>query len=106
MPKVTETSDGLTFSIRVQPNAPRSKIVGAHGDAVKVALAAPPVDGKANAECIRFFAELFQVRRSDVEILAGEASRTKVVRVRGGARSQLEAALAPLADEKSLRLSP
>jgi uncharacterized protein len=97
MPTVSETPAGLTFSIRVQPNASRSKIVGAHGDAVKVALAAPPVDGKANAECVRFLAEFFGVRRADVEIIAGLASRTKLVRVRGGARSQLDAALAPLA---------
>jgi hypothetical protein len=46
------------------------------------ALDAPPVDGRANAECVRFLAEFFGVRRADVEIIAGLASRTKLVRVR------------------------
>lgn len=82
--------DNLTFTIRVQPNAPRSKVVGAHGDAIKIALAAPPVDGKANAECVRFLAELFGVRRGNVTILTGETARTKVVRVAGGTQKRLE----------------
>jgi uncharacterized protein len=78
-----ESADGVSFSVRVQPRASRAAITGVLGDAMKVALAAPPVDGKANEALIRFLAELFGVPRSSVEIVSGEASRNKVVRVVG-----------------------
>ncbi len=78
-----ESADGVSFTVRVQPRASRTAIVGLMGDALKVALAAPPVDGKANEALIRFFAELFQVPKSSVEIVSGSSSRNKVVRVGG-----------------------
>ena len=78
-----ETADGVSFSVRVQPRASRTAISGVMGDALKVAVAAPPVEGKANEALIRFFAELFEVPRSAVEIVSGEAARNKVVRVAG-----------------------
>jgi uncharacterized protein len=78
-----ETTAGVSFSVRVQPRASRTAISGIVGDAVKVALAAPPVEGKANEVLIRFFAELFEVPRAAVEIVSGESSRNKVVRVAG-----------------------
>lgn len=92
-----ETAAGVSFSVRVQPRANRTAIAGMKGDAVKVALAAPPVEGKANHALIRFFAELFGVGRSAVEILSGESGRNKVVRVSGVSldcvRERLEKAL-------------
>jgi uncharacterized protein len=78
-----ETAPGVSFLVRVQPRASRTAISGIVGDAVKVALAAPPVEGKANEVLIRFFAELFEVPRAAVEIVSGELSRHKVVRVAG-----------------------
>jgi uncharacterized protein len=78
-----ETAAGVSISVRVQPRASRTAISGIVGDAVKVALAAPPVEGKANEVLIRFFAELFEVPRAAVEIVSGESSRNKVVRVAG-----------------------
>ncbi|MGC1300554.1 MAG: DUF167 domain-containing protein [Alloacidobacterium sp.] len=78
-----ETAAGVSFSVRAQPRASRTAISGIVGDAVKVALAAPPVEGKANEVLIRFFAELFEVPRAAVEIVSGESSRNKVVRVAG-----------------------
>ena len=71
------------LTVKVHPRAKRSAVTGRFGDAWKLDLAAPPVDGKANDECIRFFAELAHVPRSRVRILQGATSRTKVVEIDG-----------------------
>lgn len=73
----------MRFSVRVQPRAARSAVAGIHGDAVKIRLAAPPVDGAANEELVIFLAEIFAVPRRSVRILAGESSRSKVVEIDG-----------------------
>jgi len=78
-----ETATGVSFAARVQPRASRTAIAGVMGDALRVAVAATPVEGKANEALIRFFAELLGVPRSAVEIVSGGASRNKVVRVAG-----------------------
>jgi uncharacterized protein len=79
--RVTEVDGRVRFSVRVQPRASRSEVVGVHGDALKVRLSAPPVDGAANAALLEFLAEVFAVGRRDVRILAGEASRSKIVEI-------------------------
>lgn len=81
--------DGATLRLRVVPRASRTALVGRHGDAVKLKVAAPPVDGAANDAVIAFVAELAGVRRSDVSIVAGERSRSKVVLVAGVGASAL-----------------
>jgi len=78
-----EGPDGLSFAVRVQPRARRNAIIGELGDALKIALTAPPVDGRANEACVEFFAELFDVPRSSVTITSGQSSRNKVIRVMG-----------------------
>jgi len=77
-------------TVKVHPRAKRSAITGRLGDAWKLDLAAPPVDGKANEECVRFFAALARVPRSQVRIVLGATGRTKVVEVEGVAQSDLE----------------
>lgn len=77
-----EETDALTLALHVQPGAARTEVAGLHGDALKVRLAAPPVDGKANAELLRFVADAFGVPLRAVEIVRGASSRSKVVRVR------------------------
>jgi hypothetical protein len=77
-------------TVKVHPHAKRSGIAGRLGDAWKVDLAAPPVDGKANDECVRLFAELAHVPRPRVRIVTGAASRTKVVEVEGMEQAELE----------------
>lgn len=71
------------MSVRVQPGASRDGVVGLYGDAVKIALTAPAVDGKANDALIRCLAVLLQVPRLSVTIASGHTSRSKIVRVMG-----------------------
>ena len=81
---VMKTSpDGVTFAVKVHPRARKNAITGRAGDALKLALTAPPADGKANQACIDFFAKLLNVPRSSVTIAAGQTSRNKVIRVAG-----------------------
>ena len=83
MTSVTQTATGVTIAIRVHPRAKKNAITGEVGDALKVSLTAPPVEGKANEACIDFFARLLKVPRSSVSIAAGQSSRNKVIRVEG-----------------------
>jgi uncharacterized protein len=78
------------LTVKVHPRAKRSALAGRLGDAWKLSLAAPPVDGKANDECIRFFAEFIGVPRSRVRIVMGLTSRTKVVEIEGVPQKDLE----------------
>ena len=78
------------LTVKVHPRAKRSALAGRIGDAWKLSLAAPPVDGKANEECVRFLAELAGVPRSRVRIVTGLTSRVKVVEIEGVAQEDLE----------------
>jgi len=80
---VRATNDGTSFAVRVQPRAKRNAVVGEMSGAVKIALTAPPVEGKANEACIAFLADLLEVPRSSITIAAGETSRNKIIRVSG-----------------------
>ena len=78
------SADGsVVIAVHVQPRAARTEVVGMHGDAVKVRLKAPPVDGAANDELIRCVAARLGVRRQDVSIVGGATGRAKRVRVGG-----------------------
>jgi hypothetical protein len=81
-------------TVKVYPRARRSCLAGKLGEAWKLDLAAPPVDGKANDECLRFFAELAEVPRSQVRIVTGASNRLKVVDVGGMEQAELERRLA------------
>jgi len=78
-----ESSGGVTFAVKVHPRAKKNAITGEVGDALKVSLTAPPVEGKANEACIDFFARLLKVPRSSVSIASGQTSRNKVIRATG-----------------------
>jgi uncharacterized protein len=88
-----ESAGGTSFAVRVQPRAKRNAVAGVVGDALKIALTAPPVEGKANAACIEFLAALLNVPRASVTIIAGQASRNKTIRVTGVSARVVEARL-------------
>jgi len=69
--------DGVVILLHVQPGARRTGLKGIHGGRLKLAVNAPPVDGKANRACRRFLAELFRVPKSRVELVSGASSRQK-----------------------------
>jgi uncharacterized protein len=85
----TEEAGALTFAVRVVPRAAESAVAGEHGGALKVRVAAPPVEGAANEELARFLSKAFGVAARNVEIVSGHASKTKRVRVRGVNASDL-----------------
>ena len=92
MVEMNEKDGAVTFKARVQPRAPRSEIAGEHNGAIKLRLAAPPVDGKANQECRSFLARLLKVSATSVEIISGSTSRDKVIRIHNiSARRVIEA---------------
>lgn len=94
-----DRSGAVVLTIHVQPGASRSEVVGDHGDALKIRLAAPPVDGKANAALTAFVARVLDVPRSQVELISGTGSRQKRVRVTGASLDKVEAAFRSGADQ-------
>ena len=79
-------SDGrITLTLHIQPGAKKTEFAGLHGDALKIRLAAPPVDGKANAALLAYLAQCFGVPQRQVTLKQGDTSRRKVVEISGSA---------------------
>ena len=81
MSAVLSSQDGLVLRLYIQPKASRDAIIGLHGDEVKVAITAPPVDGQANAHLVKFLAKQFRVAKSQVLIEKGELGRHKQIKI-------------------------
>ena len=77
-----KSAKGLIFNVRVEPRSSKSTVVGVVGEALKVKLTAPPVEGAANKQLVVLLADYFGVRKSDVHILRGRAGKNKVVEIR------------------------
>ncbi len=92
---VRDSAQGAQFALRVQPRASRNAIAGTIGDAIKLAITAPPVDGKANQAVIEFLANLFRVSKSSVVIVSGETGRNKLIAIRGMSAEQVRKVLTP-----------
>ena len=95
--KITESGQGITFRIKVQPGAARNEITGQMDGILKLRVSAPPVDGKANAACVRFLAGLLVVRATSIDIKSGASARTKTITVRGITAEYARAHLDPAA---------
>ncbi|MGA3127778.1 MAG: DUF167 domain-containing protein [Candidatus Korobacteraceae bacterium] len=90
---VRDTAQGAQFALRVQPRSSRNAIAGVLGDAIKLAITAPPVDGKANQAVVEYLAKLFSVPKSSITILSGETGRNKLIAIRGLSAEQVRKAL-------------
>jgi uncharacterized protein (TIGR00251 family) len=95
---IRDTPTGATFHVKVHPRARKNAITGVVGEALKLALTAPPVEGRANEACIAYLAEFLNVPRSSVTIAAGESGRQKLIRVVGLSAAQVEEKLRAIRD--------
>jgi uncharacterized protein (TIGR00251 family) len=101
---IRETAQGVTVAIRVHPGARRTEISGIYGEGeaaqLKVAVHAPPVEGRANQALAAFLAELFSIDKNAVELISGELSRRKVFLLSGTTLQQVKAVLSKAALSK------
>ena len=92
----TNKDHQIILEFYVQPRSSRTTIVGLHDDSIKMAITAPPVDGKANTQVTTFLAKLFKIPKSSVTILSGHQSRHKKVAITGIKQAEIKTILAPL----------
>ena len=78
---ISQSGQAVTFAVKVHPRAKKNAITGELGDALKISLTAPPLEGRANQACIEFLAKLLKLPRSSVTIASGHRSRNKIIRV-------------------------
>ena len=93
MIEIGEKDGAAIFRVRVQPRASRTEVAGEHAGAIKLRIVAPPVEGKANQECIRFLARLLEVPPRAIEIVSGDSSRDKIIRVQDMSAARVRDAL-------------
>jgi uncharacterized protein len=86
---VRDTARGAQFALRVQPRASRNAFAGVMGDAIKLAITAPPVDGKANQAVVEYLSDVFRVPKSNIVIVSGETGRNKLIAIRGMTAAQV-----------------
>jgi len=93
---IREHKDGVTIAVRAQPGAKRTKVVGVHGNELKIAVQAPPVEGRANEALIAFLAETLSVTKNKITLLTGELSRSKVFLVHDVITEKVNKMLLPI----------
>jgi len=99
---IRESREGVALSVRAQPGAKKTAITGVYGEGrdaqLKIAVHAPPIEGRANQALIEFLADFFSLSRKDVVLLSGESSRSKVFLLRGGTLTNAQTTLASFAE--------
>lgn len=91
---IKEAAGDVVFLVSVLPRSSQCKLVGWQGDFLKIKITAPPVDGRANEECIRFLANVFGVKKDRVHIVSGLRAKKKTISIQGLMRKDVEAILA------------
>jgi len=86
---ISEEGDSVILNMRIQPRSAKNEVIGIHGNALKIRLTSPPVEGKANEQCISFVANLFHVNRSSIELVSGKKGRDKRIRISGFTKEQI-----------------
>jgi len=94
-PWLREVAGGVRITVRLAPRASRTQVMGPHGEALKIAVTAPPVEGEANARLVKFLAKRLGVPKGAVRIVTGEQSRDKGVEVDGVTVAEAAARLMP-----------
>ncbi len=84
-----ETEDGVILPVRIQPRASKDEIVGEYNGALKIKLTSPPVEGEANRRCIEFLSKRFKIAKSHLEIIKGEKSKDKLIKIIGLRRADV-----------------
>lgn len=102
LPFLKTLANDLILSVYIQPRASKNQISGVQGEELKIRLTSPPVEGAANKLCREFIADLFDVSKSSVEIISGEASRHKRLRVAGTHPGQFNSLIAALKESLSI----
>ncbi|MBT8490304.1 MAG: YggU family protein [Deltaproteobacteria bacterium] len=87
---IKNSSDGIIFTLRVVPRSSRCEITGIQNDALKLKITAPPVEGKANEECIRFLSDKLGIKKNRITIKAGHKSKNKIIVISGITKEDLE----------------
>ena len=95
MPWLTDTPNGAVLNLRIIPRAHKNAIQGEHGDALKIRLCAPPVDGAANASLVEFLSDTLSLPRARIQLLSGATSRSKRVLLAGCSSALVRSHLNP-----------
>ncbi|MBI4743302.1 MAG: YggU family protein [Actinobacteria bacterium] len=83
MPKINKSGDSFVLDVWIQPRSSRTEIVGSYRETLKIKIKAPPVEGKANQECLRFLASFFDVKKNQIKLISGETGRLKRIAISG-----------------------